>query len=365
VKIPADAIIITSDEPYTQMRHTQLIYAEFLSIHNKVIYVAPPVKWNLKNLFSWQPKITIEEKNLSIFSYINILPSLAKSFRHFNEWYNQLLIKKLLQKENAKSVLLWHFDSFRGKFNEKIFTRTFATKRIYHVIDPYFNNPINELLSEISDLIIITSPKHNLHYKKYVHKSINIPQGVDIEKCELLIDGTNGKFKENKPYTVLLGTISDDIDFDTLLDYTKDENTKLVVIGKISNLILSKNIWETLLTRKNVMYLGVLAPADFYPILKNAIAGLILYNAKRRENAFSPLKALNYLMAGIPVISNSDCEIPDLIGNGIFMINNGDVQEKILKSATNFDVASVQRYLQRVSLQNAVQNIVNKVYHLQ
>jgi len=47
------------------------------------------------------------------------------------------------------------------------------------------------------------------------------------------------------------------------------------------------------------------------------------------------------------------------------MINNGDVQEKILKAATNFDVASVQRYLQRVSLQNAVQNIVNKVYHLQ
>ncbi|MDX2172635.1 MAG: hypothetical protein SFY56_05900 [Bacteroidota bacterium] len=368
MKLDADAIIVTSDEPHSKMWHTQLIYTEFLAKDNAVFFVNPPKKWTIKNLFNDGLNKKVENRNLTLLNYNNKLPTLFKWFNKLNENYNEKKISKELKKINAKKIIIWHFDSFRGAFKNNFFNTVLSIKRLYHIIDPFYNNPINSYLCNVADVIVITSPRINNFYTAYLSKVINIPQCLDIELQYKFVNAENSvKLKTNSNYFVLLGTISDDIDFDWLLELLKITNFKLVIIGKKINIINNAIKAELVFSQTNVEYLGVLSPQQFYPVLKNAKAGLIIYNEERRAKICSPLKALNYLISGLPVITNIDCEIEELDNNGIHYCNGITELKMIIIAALEnklvFKEWIVNKYIDQNSLTLSVQKIINTLYY--
>jgi hypothetical protein len=359
-------IVVTSDEPYSKMWHTQLVYTEFLSKTNTVFYINPPKKWTLKNIFNRTLKADSINKNLTVLNYINRLPVFLKVFNSFNERYNEYKVSGQLKETGKHKVLIWHFDSYRNSFSGNFFNRSFLIKRIYHVIDPFNKNPIDRQLRKISNTLVITSPRINSFYLDCADKILNIPQCLDIVLQKKMVNGpclSMNKF--NSGYFVLLGTISDDVDFDWLLNLLNNEKFKLVIIGKITNVILNRDKCELLFNHHQVDYLGLLSPLEFYPVLKNASAGLIIYNEEKVKKPSSTLKVLNYLISELPVITNIECEIPILLDNSIFMCNSIESCNNFVSLALNkalvFDREAVNNYLNSVSMSEAVEKIISKI----
>lgn len=352
-----DAIVITSEEPYGLMWHTQVIYADYLSKNHLVIYINAPQKWKVKNLFHFKLFKNRISNNLLVINYLNVFPSRLN-------FLNEAIITNKLKNElfdiSAKRILFWHFDSFRSIFSSHNFIKAFSVKRIYHVIDPFYHNPKDKVLAELADCIIVTSSKNNTFYSEHSKKVINIPQCVDFSEQKLLLNQIP-KVKINSNYLVLLGTISDFIDFDWLISLTNKIKTKLVIIGKINSLIQEKQKWLELLDQANVMYLGVMTPAEFYPILKGAKVGLIIYKNSLKTQPSSPLKVLNYLISGLPVITNLDCEIKDLMDRAIYNVSTSEELTGKVEMATNnaliVNQELVDSYLNSVSLDNMIDKI--------
>jgi hypothetical protein len=359
-------IVVTSDEPYSKMWHTQLIYTEFLSKDHTVFYINPPKRWRFNNIFKTSLNGCNENKNLVILNYINKFPAFFRLFSKWNEVYNERKIARELAKVSAKNVMVWHFDSYRNSFSNFFFDRTLKIKRIYHVIDPFYKNPIDRWLCEAADTVIITSPRNNKFYSDFYKKIINVAQALDIPLQKNLINAKPNLIpKAESEYFLLLGTISDDIDFEWLLNLLNNKDFNLVVIGKKIGLNKAKTQAELLFSHPRVEYMGLLSPPEFYPILKYAKAGLIIYNEERRSKVCSPLKALNYIMADLPVIANIDCEIPELLSSCIYYCDN-IMQANILvgRSLNNeliFNNDKCDGYISEISLDIVLKKILAKL----
>lgn len=358
-------IIITSDERYSKMWHTQLVYAEFLSKNYTVFFINPPAKWTVKNIFNVSLKADKKTDNLTVLDYINRFPAFLKLFQNLNDRYTEYKVAKLLKHKEQKNVLIWHFDSFRNSFSNSFFDKAITVKRIYHVIDPFYKNPLDRLLCKMSDLLIITSPRNNQFYSDFSDKILNISQCLDVECQKKMVSATPSILPKTTNYFVILGTLSDDVNFDWLLDLLKIKDFKLVIIGKTVNLVNSKEKWDTIFAHPNVEYLGLLSPAEFYPVLKNATAGLILYNEVKRAGISSPLKVLNYLISEIPVVTNLNCEISELDGNYIYNANSTDEFSNFVQLAMQgkllINKPLGQQYLEKISIEKAFNHILSKI----
>lgn len=356
-------ILITSDEPYSKMWHTQLIYTEYLSKSNTVYYINPPKKWEFKNVFRNSLNKTNKGTNLTVLNYINKLPVFFNAFNVFNEYYNEKKIAKELKTRGAKKVIIWHFDSYRSSFSHNFFDKSILVKRIYHVIDPFYKNPIDRWLCKISDLVIITSPRNNRYYSDFTNKMINVSQSLDIDLQKNLINSRALVWpKLNSNYFVLLGTLSDDIDFDWLLHLLENQDFRLVIIGKVISLVKQKDKSKLVFEHPHVEYLGLLSPQEFYPILKHANAGLIIYNEDRRSKVCSPLKALNYIVSELPVITNIDCEIHELLNNSIYYANTIEEADNLIETALRkelkYNSAKNNKYVNDISLDTTLEKII-------
>lgn len=359
-------IIITSDEPYSKMWHTQLIYTEFLSKTNTVFYINPPTKWTFSKIFKTKLHFKKVSENLLVIDYLNKYPTSIKFFHQLNETFNEKKIADKLRKENIKRILIWHFDSFRNVFRNNLFNYPIQIKRIYHVIDPFYNNPEDRKLCNIADLIIVTSQRNNKWYEKSLNKLINIPQVIDVKLHEQLLDGISRvKLKFEQDYFVLLGTISDDIDFEWILKLLEIKQFSLIIIGKIVNLIKQKENVKRVFNHINVEYLGVLSPKEFYPIIKSAKAGLIIYNEERRSKVCSPLKTINYIVSNIPTLTNIDCEIPELDNYCIYKSNTLDEMkldiQRICLGNLHIDIQKKASYISKISIDMTLKGIIKRI----
>lgn len=313
-----DVIVVTADETFSGMRHTQVLFASYLSGLQPVIYVQPPAAWHPFKIFGRFAGPA--HGRVQVCNYINVLPASIPFFHRLNEKINSQRLRRLLRSQSAKNILVWHFDSWRGVFNDRQLKRTGHITHLYHVIDPFFRNPMNDILCSISNKIIITSPRNNQYYAKWKEKILNVPQVIDLA-AEKAFNRFPSKHKvPAQPFLFLLGTVSDDLDLD--LVSTLCSNTPVAIAGQIKGLASKKERWDSLLTSGKLWYYGLLKPEEFYPLLTLATAGLICYDTGIRSGNFSPLKAINYLVAGIPVVSNCDTEIAELEGKMIFTRKN-------------------------------------------
>ncbi len=357
-------VVVTSDEPWGAVWHTQLHYAWQLSSYYKVIYINPPISWRLTNLFFInQPKFAISS-NLLIVPYSNVLPSFLGAIAMFvNDWFTSFRIRKVFhQWTKIKVSLVWHFDRYRGYY---LYRNDNTVKHIYHVVDPYFAEKNDHLFTLSSDLVVLTSPKLLNSYLKLNSNTIQIPQGVDLNFYQQVIDPNllhnAAGFADS---ILLLGTLTNDIDFDFLKLVSEKYPGKLLIIGpdKI-NVEESRNKFARLLATSSVHWLGPLQPSEFLPYLNLCKVGIIVYKKDdlNSNNLRSPLKVINYLAAGKSVITNIDCEIPVLYNEAIYKAESREDYLAYLNAAMheglNFNDQLVGNYLNEVSYDHLLNEI--------
>lgn len=357
-----EIIIVTSDEPWCDIWHTQLHYTFQLSKQHRVFFIGPPDRWNPIRWLNDSPDIIKVSDNLTLLSYRNYFPARFGIIAMWiNDFFNELRIKRIAGENFAnRHLLMWRFDHFRGFY---LFRNKKNSKELFHVIDPIMHARYNELFAKSAELVLVTSPKFLESYLHFNPNTILVPQGIDLDSYNTSVpDLSIHGIAVNA--IVLLGTLSDSVDYLLLYRIAERFPEQLVVIGP--DRIVSdeqRKEWERVLNSNNMRWLGAMRPTDFIPYLKVCRLGLICYSStgKSDNNLRSPLKVISYLAAGKMVISNIDCEIPELENVAIHIVNNPDlVIERIadaLSGKLDFDKESVGAYLRKIEYKNLIRDI--------
>lgn len=109
------------------------------------------------------------------------------------------------------------------------------------------------------------------------------------------------------PRLVVMGTLDSRIDFDLLKRIALSRlDWQLVLVGQLKH---TSEITRSLVRLSNVHYLGKQSFEVLPSILRGADIGLIPYRITEMTKFINPLKAYEYLAAGIPIVST---ELPEL-----------------------------------------------------
>jgi hypothetical protein len=164
-------------------------------------------------------------------------------------------------------------------------------------------------------------------------------------------------------YFMLLGTLSDDLDFQLLQKIA--DLAPILIGGKVVSMPKKEKQYKELLQHNNIHYLGLLKPEIFYPLLKRAIAGIISYDISIRNRPFSPLKAVNYLLAGIPVISNCRTELENLQDCAVYerpqALDFLAACDQSLKGELLIDKSKLAAYAESISMEKAIAQIFTEL----
>lgn len=364
MKIDFDLVVITADEPYEGLTHTQVMFADFLSQFVDVVFVEAPSPWRPSKLLQRWTQQRLRKNKPTIISYPNLLPARLAIASKINEKALNLKITRIAAANQKQKILIWHFDSYRSLLNASSLKQGRTIKHIYHVIDPFYKNPLDDQLRRLSDLIVVTSPRIAPYYSKQKNKVRLLPQCIDLAATQKMCDLPLTIAVPEQKYFVFLGTISDDVDFSLLRKVAAI--APVLLAGRILKLHQKQKEYETLLNQTPTRYLGLLKPEIFYPLLKGALAGLICYDLSIRTEPFSPLKALNYLAAGRPVLSNCFTELPALQEQIVYERTESAafviLCQKALAQTLPIDSRALANYLNESSLDVAVGSILEELH---
>lgn len=362
-----EVVVVTSDEPWGPIWHTQLHYAYQLSKRYQVIYFDPPEPWTIRNLFSWKQHTSKVSDSLTVIRYFNFLPSfLGKVALKINDAVNESLCKKLMKKNNYGTIsVLWHFDPFRSFHT---FRKNKNIKHIYHVVDPIAGSHLDVEQSIAADLVIITSPKFIEHYLKLNKNVAQIGQGADTQFFQVQESESVIQNLVTHDSILLLGTISDEIDLLFLQALAIKFPHRLVLIGPDTTRdAKKKEQFQKLLSIDGVTWLGPMPPVEFRKHLQACRIGIIAYDNSRhdRNNLRSPLKVISYLAAGKSIVSNIDCEIGSLQNKAIYNVTTQDEYFELIQKGysnqLNFDTQAVNTYLQSIDYNELLRVIFEKI----
>ncbi len=362
-------VIITSDEPWSEIWMPQLHFAYQLSKRYNTIFLGPPKQWKFSSLFKFKHRVKKYNDRLILIDYINLLPLSLGLFAVFvNDKLNEFLIQKKINFNAIKNpnLIMWRFDPFRSMY---LFRNKSQKKEIFHVIDPIAGKDLDIPLAKIADLIIVTSPRFIDHYELLNSNVLQISQGADLDFYKAENSDSNiDEVKLSQDSVLLLGLLTDDIDYLFLTKLANHINSKLILIGPKKLEDPKKlNQLKALLESSNVHWFGSMPPAQFMNHVKVCRLGIITYDISFNDNNQfrSPLKAVSYLSANKKIVSNIDCEIPSLVNKAIYIANNESeylqLIDKCFKGELMFDEKLAKEYLDSISYDKLLGKIFSQL----
>lgn len=362
-----ETVIVTSDEPWSDIWHTQLHYAYQLSKRCRVIFIDPPLPWKISHLIDFKSEVKQVSEMLTVTRYKNFLPFfIGKIAVRINDLINELLLKKLAARStNNSRLLIWHFDPFRSHF---IFRRLKAVKHIYHVVDPIVGFHMDKEMTVKADLVIVTSPKFLHHYQSLNKNVIQIGQGADIDFFKQRYNEDELKSLISYDSILLLGTFSDEIDYRFLKLLANKYPGKLVLIGPDKTVSSEMKLaLSELKSMDGVHWLGAMNPAGFHKHLLACKMGIITYTYSNyeRNNLRSPLKVISYLACDKCIISNIDCELPGLVDKAVYIVNNDEAYFNLIDRGFNsslvFDKNTVTEFLNQIDYNKLLTSVFERM----
>ena len=103
-------IIIVSNEKWGDTWYSKHNYAWELSKKNKVVFINPPNKFRVLNIFKKNIAETTISETLNAITYKNILPVKFELLRLINEKYVFKKLNEYLTKKKYTNCVFWTFD---------------------------------------------------------------------------------------------------------------------------------------------------------------------------------------------------------------------------------------------------------------
>ncbi len=358
-------VVVTSDEPWSDVWHTQIHFANQLSNTFNVLFIGPPLKWTLTGLLR-PPAIKEISSSLMVFNYWNPIPSVFQSFSVWvNDLLNQILLDRFCASKSWRNKkIVWHFDRYRSV---RVWRRHRNVKHLYHVIDPVADLNYDRYLSATSDLVVVVSKRYLNHYQSLNKNLLYQGQGFD---ASLMATPPVDKSLYHEGSVLLLGTMLDDVDYELLISLAaRFPDRKLVLIGpdRISN-NARRVLFDRLLSLSNVIWTGPLPPEKHLAYVWSASVCVIAYEVSgksfpTRAVFGTPLKVMTYLGCLKPVVTTIDCEIPELNNVAIFEERDAvsfiDRVDACLHNRNHIDKQQVISYLHRNTYPVIIDRIIN------
>jgi len=126
------------------------------------------------------------------------------------------------------------------------------------------------------------------------------PVGVLPNGCRPPAPGTN---EHRRPVTVLVGQLNERLDLE-VLESLADAGLSLLIIGpRTDSNPTTRQRLDDFLGRDNVDWRGPLPPTDVQRLLQSASVGITPYADTEFNRSSFPLKTLEYLSSGLPVVA--------------------------------------------------------------
>ena len=152
-----------------------------------------------------------------------------------------------------------------------------------------------------SDLVVAANPDVARRWARECGDVVLIPYGADTETFGA-VEAVSPAPRVNLPgpIAVLVGHVNDRVDA-ALLEAVADRGVSLLVVGPASH---GAAVWmPKLAARPNVTWVGKQPFAALPALLAHASAGLVPYADTAFNRGSFPLKTLEYLAAGLPVVA--------------------------------------------------------------
>jgi glycosyltransferase involved in cell wall biosynthesis len=199
------------------------------------------------------------------------------------------------------------------------FDRLNAAFKLYYCVDEFSafdgaGDAIVELERELiskSDLVICSAEKL-VESKKALHPRVKlIRHGVDLAHFRRALDPDLpvSAFVRDLPKPVLgfMGLVAEWVDLELLGELAEHYNQGTVLVVGRENCDTSK-----LRAHKNVVCIGRRQYSELPSILKGVDVGLVAFRDNELTRAANPLKAREYVAAGLPVVSTPIPEVEQL-----------------------------------------------------
>lgn len=261
-----------------------------------------------------RPALQAVMPNLWVFRFPLWAPVSGRlPLRLLTRCAQQQAFQKALRQLHFTRPLVWFYHPEWADWVEAV---SAAALRLYHVVDDYasyqgqsesdrdYIRACEQRLVQGVDAVFVVSPalltaKEALHPRVFL-----VPNGVDTQAfAEALRDPRlpDELARIPPPRVGYSGLIGDKLALGAIWQLAiMHPEWSVVFLGSV-NASEKLPLWKSLLTLKNVHYLGAW-PGEAVPhFLKGMAVGLMPYEQDQHSNSISPLKLYDYLAAGLPI----------------------------------------------------------------
>jgi glycosyltransferase involved in cell wall biosynthesis len=300
-------------------------YMKRLSAQNRVLYVERPVTLlsylspNQRPFVSrqlrrwWKDGVRQEGENLYVASPPPVLPMrFEKPINTVNQLLRGSWIRRVMKKLNFEAPILWIYDPDAGRLVGQLDEKL----ALYAVTDDHLSmtqrsNRVTAMRARERELIaacdlVITTTENLRDTKKQDNPNTHyVPHGIDADHFAKAMQPDTQPMPElanlSSPMIGIVGQINQRIDIATMTAMaTRHPEWNLIFIGPVVRERVDVSELERL---PNVHFLGRKSAEDLPRYLKSISVCLIPYIVDEHTTYMHPLKTLEYLAAGKPVVS--------------------------------------------------------------
>ena len=299
---------------------------------NSIGYRSPKLNWydlkrSISKIISWFSKVRgntpgKSHYNLKVLSPVIIPFNSLKMIRKINKYFvNKVVFKAIKSMEFKEYILLSSHPNVVDYFTDHK-----NALKIYYCVDdftvmPCVDNKLieqleKELISE-SNIILYTARKLLDKFQNALAETYYLPHGVDNEHFS--VKKPINKFPDIiKPIIGFFGLLSEWVDFDLIIKVAKiKKEWSFLFIGN------SEINTQRAIDIENVHLVGPVPYSELPVYASSFDVGLIPFKINKLTKAVNPLKFLEYMALGIPVVSTP---LPELMQfkDYVYFGNNTD-----------------------------------------
>lgn len=304
MKLENQNILITSNEPWSDVWFSKHNYAWELAKNNNIFFINSPVKWKFSNLF--KNKITKQQitNQLTVLTFQNSLPSNLAFLKEINNLIASIKIKSYLKKLGLQNWMLWSFTPL-FLFRPKLIGSDFS---LFHVMDMNWTNFYGgKILSNNSNCLVLVSDYILPEYEFCDAPKTVVEHGISDEEFvfeESKMSIIKNEIKSLGKYGLYVGVIDSRCDFKLIAKMADTfKSINFLFIGPIN--INLKHPFYFLFNgeTKNIICLGKKPYKDLKYYIKLSHFCISPMDLKHPGNDISHHKTLTYLAQGKPVFS--------------------------------------------------------------
>jgi teichuronic acid biosynthesis glycosyltransferase TuaH len=193
------------------------------------------------------------------------------------------------------------FDVVGERMSVHLASDDFVAAASLHSVSESWVRRREAALADRSDAVVAVSDVLVDHWRALGHDPIFMPNGCDFDLMSATVDSPAADVRLPGPVAGYVGTISDRTDA-SLLHRLCDRGASLLLVGPRSGTSPNPDL-DAVLARDNVQWVGRRDYREVPGYLARMDVGLVPYTNSEFNVASFPLKVLDYLAAGLPVVS--------------------------------------------------------------